>query len=102
MTVGTQWATDLQAQKLSTPSSLKPSFTSVINYTTMYLENDPEITIPLEELDMLSIVFGYKASYCYMTATEASASIITYPVNNVSDETSEEKGKALSWEKAFI
>ncbi|KAH9761320.1 hypothetical protein KPL70_000444 [Citrus sinensis] len=37
-----------------------------------YLENDPEITIPLEELDMLSIIFGYKASYCYMTATEPS------------------------------
>ncbi|KAH9768707.1 SSD domain-containing protein [Citrus sinensis] len=64
---------------------------------------------------MLSIVFGYKASYCYMTATEHyassdtclsafkdSVSIITYPVNIVIDETSEEKGKALSWEKAFI
>ncbi|KAK9229163.1 hypothetical protein WN944_022120 [Citrus x changshan-huyou] len=99
MTVGTQWASDLQAQNLSTsvPRNLGMLLTNshsceslqVVaacssgdhswlpelhsmdwHLMVLYLENDPEITIPLEELDMLSIVFGYKASYCYMTATE--------------------------------
>ncbi|KAK9211165.1 hypothetical protein WN943_000539 [Citrus x changshan-huyou] len=102
MTVGTQWASDLTNSHSCDHSWLPELHSMDWHLMVLYLENDPEITIPLEELDMLSIIFGYKASYCYMTATEASASIITYPVNNVIDETSEEKGKALSWEKAFI
>ncbi|KAH9799725.1 hypothetical protein KPL71_000441 [Citrus sinensis] len=94
MTVGTQWASDLtnshsceSLQVVAACSSCDHSWLPELHsmdwhLMVLYLENDPEITIPLEELDMLSIIFGYKASYCYMTATEASASIITYPVNN--------------------
>ncbi|XP_072956194.1 uncharacterized protein [Typha angustifolia] len=34
--------------------------------------------------------------------SEASAFVVTYPVNNKVDKTGEENGKAVSWEKAFI
>ncbi|XP_059445975.1 uncharacterized protein LOC132177601 [Corylus avellana] len=34
--------------------------------------------------------------------SEASAFIITYPVNNAIDEVGNENGKAVAWEKAFI
>ncbi|KAM7258591.1 hypothetical protein ACFE04_014332 [Oxalis oulophora] len=34
--------------------------------------------------------------------SEASAFIVTYPVNNAVDETGQENGKAVAWEKAFI
>lgn len=33
---------------------------------------------------------------------EASAFVVTYPVNNAIDEVGNENGKALAWEKAFI
>ncbi|KAH9799723.1 hypothetical protein KPL71_000441 [Citrus sinensis] len=82
MTVGTQWASDLtnshsceSLQVVAACSSCDHSWLPELHsmdwhLMVLYLENDPEITIPLEELDMLSIIFGYKASYCYMTATE--------------------------------
>ncbi|GAV60134.1 Patched domain-containing protein [Cephalotus follicularis] len=34
--------------------------------------------------------------------SEATAFVITYPVDNVIDETGQENGKAVAWEKAFI
>ncbi|XP_021903656.1 Niemann-Pick C1 protein-like [Carica papaya] len=34
--------------------------------------------------------------------SEASAFVVTYPVNNAIDESSDESGKAVAWEKAFI
>ncbi|KAK6946537.1 Protein patched/dispatched [Dillenia turbinata] len=34
--------------------------------------------------------------------SEASAFIVTYPVNNAIDEASNEMGKAVAWEKAFV
>lgn len=33
---------------------------------------------------------------------QASAFIVTYPVNNAFDEGHNENGKAVAWEKAFI
>lgn len=33
---------------------------------------------------------------------QASAFVITYPVNNAVDEVGNENGKAVAWEKAFI
>ena len=33
---------------------------------------------------------------------QASAFIVTYPVNNAVDEVGNENGKAVAWEKAFI
>lgn len=33
---------------------------------------------------------------------QASAFVVTYPVNNAIDEVGNENGKAVAWEKAFI
>lgn len=33
---------------------------------------------------------------------QASAFVVTYPVNNAVDNVGNENGKALAWEKAFI
>lgn len=35
-------------------------------------------------------------------AWQASAFVITYPVNNKVETTGEENGKAVAWERAFI
>lgn len=37
-----------------------------------------------------------------MIVWQASAFIITYPVNNAFDKDGNETGKAVAWEKAFI
>lgn len=33
---------------------------------------------------------------------QASAFVVTYPVNNAAGDVGNENGKALAWEKAFI
>lgn len=37
-----------------------------------------------------------------MSLKQASAFIVTYPVNNALDKEGNETGKAVAWEKAFI
>lgn len=37
-----------------------------------------------------------------MIGWQASAFIVTYPVNNAIDKEGNETGKAVAWEKAFI
>lgn len=33
---------------------------------------------------------------------QASAFVVTYPINNAVDEVGNENGKAVAWEKAFV
>ncbi|KAL5984217.1 NPC intracellular cholesterol transporter 1 [Asimina triloba] len=49
-------------------------------------------------LDPSTVLGGFSGS----NFSEASAFIITYPVNNEVDKTGKENGKAVTWEKAFI
>ncbi|KAK1560393.1 hypothetical protein Q3G72_026113 [Acer saccharum] len=49
-------------------------------------------------LDPSTVLGGFSGN----NYSEASAFIVTYPVNNAIDETSDVNGKAVAWEKAFI
>ncbi|PSS21814.1 Niemann-Pick C1 protein [Actinidia chinensis var. chinensis] len=49
-------------------------------------------------LDPSTVLGGFSGS----NYSEASAFIVTYPVNNAVDEVGIENGKAVAWEKAFI
>ncbi|XP_050366394.1 uncharacterized protein LOC126784899 isoform X2 [Argentina anserina] len=49
-------------------------------------------------LDPSTALGGYSGN----NFSEASAFVVTYPVNNAIDDVGNENGKALAWEKAFI
>lgn len=44
----------------------------------------------------------FLTKWCFFPFLQASAFIITYPVNNEVDRTGNENGKAVAWEKAFV
>jgi hypothetical protein len=55
---------------------------------------------------MLLHMFGNRkkivCSYLTAVAWQASALVITYPVNNKVETTGQENGKSVAWERAFI
>ncbi|KAJ4715848.1 Niemann-Pick C1 protein-like [Melia azedarach] len=63
-----------------------------------YASSDTCLSAFQAPLDPSTVLGGFSGN----NYSEASALIITYPVNNAIDETSYENGKAVAWEKAFI
>lgn len=45
---------------------------------------------------------GCYNNYVFVLGCQASAFIITYPVNNAIDKEGNETGRAVAWEKAFV
>jgi len=48
------------------------------------------------------VIIDYVHVFLFFLFFQASAFIVTYPVNNEVDRTGNENGKAVAWEKAFI
>ncbi|KAH9654815.1 SSD domain-containing protein [Citrus sinensis] len=63
-----------------------------------YASSDTCLSAFKAPLDPSTVLGGFSGN----NYSEASAFIITYPVNNAIDETSKENRKAVAWEKAFI
>ena len=63
-----------------------------------YTSSEPCLSSYHAPVDPSTILGGYKGS----NYSQATAFVITYPVNNAVDKTGHENGKALAWENSFI
>jgi len=63
-----------------------------------YTSSEPCLSAFQAPVDPSTILGGYIGS----NYSQATAFVITYPVNNAVDETGSENGRALAWENSFI
>ncbi|THG03038.1 hypothetical protein TEA_026255 [Camellia sinensis var. sinensis] len=63
-----------------------------------YTSSDTCMSAFKAPLDPSTVLGGFSGN----NYSEASAFVVTYPVNNAVDETGNENGMAVAWEKAFI
>lgn len=58
--------------------------------------------VHVEPYPACGLVFGMNSNPAMMLSGQASAFIITYPVNNALDKEGNDTSRAVAWEKAFI